>query len=107
MEAGHYAKGIADFGEIIKTFPSALTNCKNMDGDIAAIESWATIFEEPEKLAKQLGKNYLLHHKTIHDDFTKEKKAWASAAYFDAGVDTALMMTELIGPIVTTEEIFS
>ena len=48
IESGSYISGFAEIGHIIHEFPSTLTTCKDMDSDIAAIESWATIFTEPE-----------------------------------------------------------
>ena len=72
IESGSYITGFAEIGKIIHEFPATLTTCKNMDDDIAAIESWATIFTEPEKLGETLSKNWLLHRKTIKDDLSKE-----------------------------------
>jgi len=68
IESGSYIAGFAEIGLIINEFPSTLTTCKNMDDDIKAIESWATIFTEPEVLAKTLSKNWLLHRRTIKDE---------------------------------------
>ena len=67
-----------------------------MDDDIAAIESWATIFTTPETLAKTVGKNWLLHRRTIKADLAKEQSDWSSGSYFQAGVDTAMALTEAI-----------
>ena len=78
IEAGDYIRGFAEIGLIINEFPKALTSCKNMDDDIAAIESWATIFTEPEKLAKTLSKNWLLHRRTIKEDLANESSDWSS-----------------------------
>ena len=70
IESGSYISGFAEIGVIINKFPSTLTTCKNMDTDIAAIESWATIFTEPKELAETLSKNWLLHRKTIKADLS-------------------------------------
>ena len=101
IESGSYITGFAEIGKIIHEFPQALTTCKNMDDDIAAIESWATIFTEPKELAETLSKNWLLHRRTIKDDLSKESADWAAGQYFDAGVDTAMALTEAVGPIQT------
>ena len=101
VESGSYITGFAEIGKIIHEFPATLTTCKNMDDDIAAIESWATIFTEPKELAETLSKNWLLHRRTIKADLTKESADWAAGSYFDAGVDTALALTEAVGPITT------
>lgn len=102
IESGSYITGFAEVGKIIYEFPATLTTCKNMDSDIAAIESWATIFTEPEELAKTVGTNWLKHHKTIKKDLAAESADWATGDYFQAGIDTALAMTEAVGPIPTS-----
>lgn len=107
IEAGSYIVGFAEIGKIIHEFPATLTTCQNMDDDIAAIEIWADIFTEPEILAKTLSKNWLLHRRTIKDDLAKESADWAAGEYFNAGVDTALALTEAVGPIepvMTTDD---
>ena len=53
-----------------------------MDDDIAAIESWATIFTHPKELAETVGKNWLLHRRTIKADLTKEQSDWSAGSYF-------------------------
>ena len=105
IEYGSYIAGFAEIGKIINEFPAALTTCQNMDEDIAAIEEWATIFTEPERLAKTLSKNWLLHRSTIKEDLAKEQSDWAAGNFFQAGVDTALALTEAVGPIETTNEL--
>ena len=99
IEAGDYVKGFAEIGLVVSKFPQTLSTCQNMDDDIAAIESWATIFTEPEQLTKTLSKNWLLHRRTIKEDIANEQSDWAAANYFQAGVDTALALTEAVGPI--------
>ena len=101
IESGSYITGFAEIGKVIHEFPATLTTCKNMDDDIAAIESWATIFTEPKELAETLSKNWLLHRKMIKKDLSKENSDWAAGSYFDAGVDTAMALTEAVGPITT------
>jgi hypothetical protein len=78
-----------------------MTTCKGMDEDIAAIETWAKIFTEPEVLAKTVGKRWLFHGKTIKADIAQEEADWSAGSYFDAGVDTAKALTEAVGPIKT------
>ena len=99
IEGGHFITGFAEIGKIIHEFPATLSTCQNMDDDIAAIEEWATIFTEPEKLTETLGIAWLLHRRTIKEDLNKESDDWSAGHYFDAGVDTALAMTEAVGPI--------
>ena len=86
-------------------FPEVTSNCEGTTDDIAAIESWATIFTQPVELSKTVGKNYLLHRRTINEYIDKEQAAWASGDYFNAGVDTAIALTEAVGPIKTSVDI--
>ena len=70
-----------------------------MNDDIAAIEQWASIFAKPEDLAKTVSKNVLLHRRTIKERVAKEQQDWNAGNYFEAGVDTAMALTEAVGPI--------
>merc|ERR1712242_645193 len=84
--SGDWFKAIRDAGTAWNEIGSAMTTCQGMDEDVAAIEEWATIFTEPTKLSKTVGKNWLLHGRTIK-----------------AGVDTAMALTEAVGPIANEE----
>lgn len=97
--SGDFFKGIKDAGTAWNEVGSAMTTCKGMDEDIAAIEAWAQIFTEPTKLAKTVGKRWLLHGRTIKKDIAQEESDWSAGNYFDAGKDTALALTEAVGPI--------
>lgn len=57
------AQAAFEFGLAILQIPQALNTCKSMSDEIAAIESWATIFTNPGELAAVVGKNYLFHKK--------------------------------------------
>ena len=100
--SGDFFKGIKDAGTAWNEVGSAMTTCKGMDEDVAAIEAWAQIFTEPTKLAKTVGKRWLLHGRTIKKDIAQEEADWSAGNYFDAGKDTALALTEAVGPIETT-----
>ena len=82
IKQGKVKTGAAEFWLVWHEVDNALTSCKNMDDDLAAIRSWGTIFTQPEELAKTVGKNWLLHRRTIKEDITKEQSDWASQAYF-------------------------
>jgi hypothetical protein len=96
IKSGDWFKGIAAVRKIVNEFPTTVTTCKNMDDDLARIQAWANIFTEPEHLFKEASKNYLLHRKTIHDDIASEQAHWAAGQYFNAGIDTALALTEIL-----------
>ena len=44
LEEGSYTKSAAGFYHVFNEFGDALTSCQNMSDDLAAIQSWATIF---------------------------------------------------------------
>ena len=79
---GNYIKGFTQAGLIVHEFPDALATCESMDEDIAAIESWATIFTEPKQLAQTLSKNWLLHRRTIKEYIGAEESDWGAGSYF-------------------------
>ena len=98
IKAGSFIKGVEDIGKVIKDFSPALANCKNMDDDIAKIEAWAEVFTHPGTLAKEVSKNWLLHHRKVKKDIAQEKTDWAAKDYFDAGKDTGAAI-ELLVPM--------
>lgn len=51
FHGGFYKKGIQEAGAVWANIGSAMTDCKGMENDIAAMEAWAKIFTEPAKLA--------------------------------------------------------
>ena len=96
IKAGHYIKGAEDLYTVIKGFPDALSTCKNMGDDLDKIEDWAKVFAQPGTLAKELSKNWLLHHKKVKADIAKEEADWSSENYFAAGEDTAAAIELLV-----------
>jgi hypothetical protein len=82
--------------------PVMLNSCENIGDDLHALENWAKIFEEPEKLSKTISKNYLLHRKAIKEDIASFKSDWATQDYFKAGINVADLLTLAIGPIDDT-----
>ena len=96
IKAGHYIKGAEDLYTVIKEFPTALSTCKNMGDDLDKIEDWAKVFAQPGTLAKELSKNWLLHHKKVKADIAKEEADWSSENYFAAGEDTAAAIELLV-----------
>ena len=96
MKSGSYLQAIQEVGDIINQFPTALTNCKNMDDDFAEIEDWASIFTKPVSLVAEASKNWLLHHKKVKADIAQEEADWHAGQYFDAGKDTASAIDLLV-----------
>merc|ERR1712048_1183123 len=92
-------QAILEFGIVALQIPQALHNCRNMGDDLAAIEEWASIFTNPEKLSATIAKHMALHHKHITDDIAADKAHWAAEEYWMAGLTTADLATVAIGPI--------
>ena len=101
FESGNWFQGIKDAGTAWNEVGSAMTTCKGMDDDIAAIEAWAKIFTEPATLSKTVAKHWLFHGSEIKADLAKEQADWSTANYFDAGKDTADALVLAVGPVPT------
>lgn len=80
-------------------FQTALTACEGMDEDVAAIESWASIFKSKTDLVATITKHMLLHRKEIMGDVQSVKTDWNGGEYYNAGKATADLLTVAIGPI--------
>ena len=88
-----------EFGLVALQIPQSLSTCEGMDEDIAAIESWASIFKNPTELAATVSKHYLFHKTEIKADIAAVTSDWDTGLYFKAGQDLADLMTVAIGPI--------
>ena len=53
-----------------------------MDEDIAAIEDWAQIFNDPVLLSATIAKNYALHKKRIDADIAAVESDYDSENYY-------------------------
>ena len=87
------------FALVALQIPQALNTCENMQDDIQAIESWASIFTNPAELAKKASTHYALHRKQVKADIGALEGDWNSQLYFKAGADLADLMTLVVGPI--------
>ena len=96
LKGGHLIQGVKDAKTLADAIKPALSNCQNMDGDIAAIEAWAKGFEDIGHLTKEVTKNWLLHKKKVKADIAQEETDWASKDYFGAGKETAYAIDILV-----------
>lgn len=102
MEKGGWdneTQAALEFGMALLILPQTISTCKGMSDEIAAIEDWATIFQDPALLAATISKNYLLHKKKIDADKAAVEADVAAGDYFQCGVDAAQLATDAIGPI--------
>ena len=96
LKGGHLIQGVKDAKTLADAISPALSNCQNMDGDIAEIEAWAKGFEDIGHLTKEVTKNWLLHKKKVKADIAQEEADWASKDYFGAGKETAYALDLLV-----------
>ena len=64
------------FALAVTQIPQALNTCKGMGDDVQAIEDWASIFENPTKLARKLATHYALHKSEITSDISTLEDEW-------------------------------
>ena len=95
-------QGIIEFGLVALQIPQSLHTCESMDEDIAAIESWASIFKNPKELAETVSKSLLFHRKEIKADIASIKSDWTAKHFFKSGADLAALMNVAVGPISST-----
>jgi len=94
-------QGVLQFGLMGLQIPQELHTCESMDDDVAAIESWASIFKNPAELTATVSKSLLFHRKEIEADIATIKTDWTAEHYFKAGADLAALMNLAVGPIKT------
>ena len=79
--------------------PQELHACENMQDDLSAIESWASIFTEKTELISTVTKHFLLHKKQVTADIGTLKTDFSTQEYFKTGEDLATLAEVLIGPM--------
>ena len=90
------------FALVALQIPQAIHTCENMDEDIAAIKSWASIFTDPARLAATVSKHMIFHGTEIKADIAALEGDWAAGLYFKSGADLADALTLAVGPIEST-----
>ena len=92
-------KGIQIIGGILQNLNHTLGDCQGMQDDIARIEKWAQIFENPQKLVQTLVQNVISNLSAIEADISKVQKAWGSGDFFGLGQDIADILVLAIGKV--------
>ena len=91
--------GVEVIGQMLSELPADLATCKDMQGDLDRIESWAAIFKDPKALAKVLMANVLPNISQIEQDVIKTKNDITTAELFYAGEDVADLLILALGPV--------
>ena len=79
--------------------PQELSTCKGMSADLAAIESWASIFTNKSKLVGKVTRNFLMHKKVVTADIAELKADYTAEEYFKTGEEVATIATVLLGTV--------
>jgi len=99
-EAGKMLSLLNDAQTLVNDLKLAVGDCKSMQDDIAAIESWAQIFKDQTELVSTVTKNALKHPAQLANDIKGAKADWEAQAYYQTGFDLADVLILLIGPVV-------
>ena len=103
FEAGHTIHAIKEAKAIATTLISGLSVCSpsTMADDIQALEHWASVFAEPEKLAEIIAKRLIFGLSDITKDFASLKSDWSDKQFYAAGEDLAALISMAIGPVTS------
>jgi len=64
-------KGVTVLGQLITQLPNDFQHCKGMTADVARIENWAKIFQNPSQLVQTVTTNMIKNFGEIMGDVTK------------------------------------
>ena len=98
--------GIEQVGLIINQLPSDLINCKNIQGDLKRIQTWAQIFTKPTTLVETVTKNMLQHYTYVLGDIVRADGEWNNKQYYQVGDDVADILVQTIGAVPAAETLY-
>jgi len=75
-----------------------MKNCHGVKTDIQKLESWASIFTNPEELAATVTKHLVFNRVAIKADIAAIEADWANDLYKKAGTDLADLLVLSLGP---------
>ena len=92
-----YFKGVRYFGKIIYDLGLIAVNCQMMADDLARIQKWSKVLDNPQALAEQVSKNWLEHEPEIKKEVLIEKLQRKAGNFYEAGTYAALALRVLVG----------
>lgn len=98
-DVGDIIAGIQIMVGVVQEFPQDLQNCEGIQGDIARIEKWAAIFEDPQKLVETLITNTIKNHSAVLADVSKIQSDAAANQWMDCGKDIGNLLILELGPV--------
>ena len=88
----------------VEALPTEVKTCEAIQDDIARIENWAKVFENPTALIALVTKNLVLHYGDITKDITVIEADLANAQYEPAGEAMADLAVQVLGVIPADAE---
>jgi len=76
-----------------------IKNCKGVDADRNAINSWSAIFDDHHKFKATVAKNYILHGASLKKDFASAKTDGAAKNFYNLGLDLGDAAVNALGPV--------
>jgi hypothetical protein len=96
--------GLREAGEAIHMLPEMVSDCKELEGDIAGIAEKATIFMHPFSLVYQVGRSLWVNGADIKSQLGNALSMWSAGKYFEFGsylgeaLDTVFLKTTTTSP---------
>jgi hypothetical protein len=105
-DVGDIIAGIQIMVGVVQEFPQDLQDCQGIQPDIARIEKWAAIFDDPQKLVETLIKNTIANHSAVMADVGKIQSDAAAAKWLDCGKDIGDLLVLELGPVPSSKATF-
>ena len=91
--------GVELVGKVIQELPTDVQNCENVKDDVARLEKYAEIFQDPTKLAETVTVNFFKHAKIISADASDISVETGKGDFYKAGDDVADLVVQVLGPV--------
>merc|ERR1712060_914257 len=99
LNAGDMIKAARQAKKTLNEVSVVTADCENMQEDLTALKSWASIFTNVSQLVETVGKHMVFHKSEIMSDAHMVSADWSSGMYFASGKAAADLMTVAIGPV--------
>ena len=97
---GDVIRAVSYLVDFAKTVPTDIGDCLDAKAEVAAIQDWATIFDNKAILTAKATTNYALHKRAVKNDRATMEADWAAKDFFQAGYVGADICRILLGPVV-------
>ena len=91
--------GAKEIGDVLASAKADISQCEEMKGDWARIESWSKIFKNPSQLLQTVVQNAIANRSGIAADISELKADEKSGNFKDLGLTVADLLTKAIGEV--------